>query len=645
MRKFKHVIPFFLALIMALAIPLAACDSCGEEIIDGKTKTLQSISVNADDAKTVYLVGDEFTAEGLKVTASFSESDSEELKEVTLEAGDYKVDSTAYKKDAKGIYPIKVSYTYESVTKNDTYEVEVLPLQDGLEVTLADGVEDTYKLSAELTTVEIDTSKIVVKEVNKNGTLTDVSGYTTKLYKGQEEVTLTDGKARVGGGAYAIWVEKESEEFPGYTRASFVLIYVNDDLDSFVWKSGDVSQTVGEDIISRTWLFTATYASGATKEISSKECTFSINTLVDGNKKTTVTYVEYNASGEKFTKTVQVDYTVEKIAGETTKYTYDFNAIDYSNMGNSGDVTLQQSDLTGVNSFLTIGSGKVTYRNSAIGSTATVLQIEDEGFLVTFNGVGKIIVGYSSTGSTNTSRVGVWDEEQNYLPAIYDENNSNIALDESAENVYLVTGTSVSEFTYVINKPGTYAIVSEKNAAYNRGSRIHSIYMEDTIPDEEAASVVYDVDFSDTVKFAAADLADSTVSAPVEIKDARGVSTGLSVTKSASLLGANHVTKIGTENGVQALQFQDKATSEQNSLVVGVQQGALTITVKYFSAADGRYIDVLSGDGNVLASSSANPTVDGEIVVATLQVTAGNPIYLGSHSSSINITYLKVVKA
>ena len=273
MRKFKHVVPFLLALIMAFAIPLAACDSCGD-IEEVDVKTLQSISVNTDGAQTVYIVGDEFTAKGLVVKATFSKLLTQDVEEVTLESSDYKVDSSAYNKNVAGSYPIKVSYTYENelnekVTKDDSYEVTVNPIQDGLEVKLADGVENSYALSADVTSVEIDTSKIVVKEVKRDGTLSDVTGYTTKLYKGQEEVALTDGKATVKSGAYAIWVEKESEQFPGYTRSAFVLIYVNDDLESFVWKSGDLTQVVGKDIISQTWLFTATYASGEVKEVSS----------------------------------------------------------------------------------------------------------------------------------------------------------------------------------------------------------------------------------------------------------------------------------------------------------------------------------------------------------------------------------------
>ena len=639
MKKFKHVVPFLLAMIMALAIPMAGCESCGEE---NKEKILQSISINTDNAKTIFVDGDDFTSEGIIVKASFSVSGSEALEEVNLESADYQLDSTAFVKDVVGKYPIKVSYTFADVTKESAYEVEVKVPSDGLEVTLTDGTPDTYTLTATQPTVVIDTTKIVVKEVDKYGLVgSEVTGYTTKLFKGQEEITLTDGKATVGSGAYAIWVEKASDVYPGFTRTSFTLVYVNDDLVSFEKKEGVFTQSMGEDVMSKTWVFTATYASGATKDITAADCEFEIDTMtVVENAAATVTYSDFNAKGEKVTKSVDITYTVTRVYGKIVN-TYSYDAIDNSEMG--GDQTdLKQSDLKGANSFLKLGDGTAKYRNKDKWSTgANVVEIKGRGFLVTFDGVGTITVGYSSTGSSNKSRVGLMDADKNYIPATYDETNANITLD-TTPNVYLVNGTSSSELTFTITKPGTYAIISEPNSDYNRGCRIHSIVMEDNVDDP--ANIVCDVDFTDSAKFSSGNLATSSASAAVEIKDASGASTGLSVTKSTSSLIANKITEV---NGVQVLQLQGAANKEQNSLLFNVAAGKVKITVKYFHSQSGRYLDILGGDGSVLASSSAKPTAGTEIIEYTviLDVAEDITMYLGSHNGQINVTYLKVEKA
>lgn len=635
MKKFKRVVPFLLALVTALAVVLAGCDSCGGE--GEQKKTLQSISVDSSNAKTLYVDDEDFTSEGLIVKATYLIEGAETPEEVALNADEYQVDGSAFKKGVVGRYTISVSYTYEEVTKDGNYEVEVRTPSDGLIVELAEGTPDTYTLTAAQQTVEIDTSKIVVKAVDAYGTVGDaIDGCTVKLYKGKEEIALTGGKATVGSGAYAIWAEKASDLYPDYMRSAFVLVYVNDDMLSFEVKSGTFTQSMGEDVISQTWTFAATYASGAVKEITADECEFKIDTMtVAENVKTDIKYTDYNAKGDAISKSVEITYSVTRVYGKIVN-TYDYDAIDNSAMG--GDQTdLKQSDLKGPNSFLKLGDGTAKYRNKDKWATgANVVEIKGRGFNVTFDGVGTITVGYSSTGGSNKSRVGLQDEGKNYVPATYDANNVNISLD-ATENVYLVNGTAVSELTFTITKPGTYSIISEPNSDFNRGCRIHSITMEDNVDDP--AKIICDADFTDTAKFEKADLAKASASAPVEITDASGASTGISVTKSSSSLVANRITDIG---GVRVLQLQGAAKTTENSLLVNVKQGQVKITVRY-SGSSGRYIDVLNSDGAVLASSSAQPTgADVVEYTFTLDISAATVLYLGSHDKQININYLKV---
>lgn len=480
MKKFKHVVPFFLAMVMALAIPLAGCSSCGnKDDDDDKDKdvvTLESVSVDASNAKTEYFVGEEFSSEGLVVTVSFSDS-----TKVTCETNEYTVDSSAFKNDAAGVYTIRVSCTFDDVTKDDSYSVTVtaLPEFEGLEVTFVEGTQDTYTLTADTTKVEIDTTKIVVKEVNDDGTVGGViTDYTAKLFKGQEEITLTDGKAMVEAGAYAIWVEKASE-VSSFNRTGFVLVYVNDRMTGFEFKEGTLSQPAGIDVISNTWKFTATYVTGATKEISAEECAFAADTFTVGSNSVVVTYTDYDAKGNYETLTAKVDYTTLYPFGKTFSYKYSFGAI----LDGEDGVNLTQRDLTGVNAFLKLYDTTASDADKNFvmyKSEAGTLEIRGIAFYVTFYGTGTITIGFASTGGSNESSVGLMDSNGKYIAT-----DTPGIKEHSTANTYIVKSTATTELTFTITKPGTYAICGRIGSGDpKRNARINSIVMKDVAFEE-----------------------------------------------------------------------------------------------------------------------------------------------------------------
>ena len=676
MKTFKRIIPFFLALIMTLAIPLAAC---GDTDGDGdKTEiTLQSISLNTDNVKKEYFYGEQFTSEGLVVTAVFARSDSDtpdvktltadeyqvkstsfrndyysdytitvsytygeitkssnytvsvvssltkvevdasaaktayytgdsfssdglvvkayfkksgstDLEEKTLTSSEYSVDSKAFNNTKSGTYPISVSYTdqggatksasynvtvtdvlakieldltkvktkfytddkkvdefsddgiaakatiwnkttkaweeksltkadlvidssafkkeigeydiivsytYEGITKSASYKVYFLASLDGLSVELAEGVANTYDLTAANPTVEIDVSKIVVKEANRDGSIGKVvTDYTVKLYRGSEEVPLTDGKATVGVGAYNILVTKESEIHAGFVRAGFVVIYVNDELVDFKWKSGDLKQEKGPDVISDTWVFEATYVSGVVKEVRAKDCDYKIDTWTMANDaKVTVSYTDYNAYGVATTKTVDLVYNVTLKYGATT-YTLDLSKIDLA----SG-TALTQDHLVGYNSFLTVGSGNATYKVDK-GNTFIELA-KSKSLQVTFSGTGHITIGFASTGGTNWSSVALKDPDGKYVAATFNAGEGEAVVakaDPDLAGAYLVYGVTAVEFTFTITKPGTYTITCADNSSYGRACRIYSLTMLDDVPapQEASAAALANVDYS-----------------------------------------------------------------------------------------------------------------------------------------------------
>lgn len=83
------------------------------------TNAVKSIAVNATAAKTKFYtyngVGSDFTSDGIKVTATYSD-------ETTREISEYTVDSSAFKSTQAGTYTITVKYS-DTITK--TYSVEV----------------------------------------------------------------------------------------------------------------------------------------------------------------------------------------------------------------------------------------------------------------------------------------------------------------------------------------------------------------------------------------------------------------------------------------------------------------------------------------------------------------------------------------
>ncbi len=79
----------------------AACGGDGEEKDPPAAPVAQSISVSG--MKTGFEYGEEFSAGGLIVTAKYSDGVTK-----TVEATDYTVDSSAYRKDAAGTYTIWV---------------------------------------------------------------------------------------------------------------------------------------------------------------------------------------------------------------------------------------------------------------------------------------------------------------------------------------------------------------------------------------------------------------------------------------------------------------------------------------------------------------------------------------------------------
>lgn len=118
MKKIKGILLALLAAVIALAIPMTAACDVGEA-----EKTLEAMTLDTSNAVKYFNEGDNFSAEGLVIVASFNVSGELKKENVAYNAEGVTIDSSAYDKTKLGDYVINVSYTYSGVTKVSEYTV------------------------------------------------------------------------------------------------------------------------------------------------------------------------------------------------------------------------------------------------------------------------------------------------------------------------------------------------------------------------------------------------------------------------------------------------------------------------------------------------------------------------------------------
>lgn len=370
MNTFKKILLVMLSVVSLSAIALAV--GCKKPTPPPEPQEpVIEFTVDSSKVKKEYLVTEEFDGTGLVVVANVDDNGEKST------INDYTLDRSAYDKTKVGTYEIKVSVTYKEKTLTEKFEVKVAnPTFDGLSIALAEGVADTYTLTAQNTKVEIDLTKIVVKEIDPRlGTpLSAITDYTVELYKDATKVEVTDNKAQVGGGSYQIWASKKSA-YTDYMRKAFVLIHVVDPIVSISLKNGaTLEQQVGDDVISSTWNFTATYTTGATKDLTLADVAVTgLDTTTEGEKTAVVTFSDIASDGTKTDKTVNVNYTVtSKVNYETVK------SINFSNVT---PVTITEEGPYVISDKDGNDTG-FTYMNAA-SKTAKVVEKTLEGYSYT----------------------------------------------------------------------------------------------------------------------------------------------------------------------------------------------------------------------------------------------------------------------
>lgn len=160
------------AFIVAMCLVIAACPfltACGpKEKPKVETLTVRDITLDISEAKTEFAYGEQFSAEGLKVTATLSDSSTRDIPLSSCRIS--KVNNAPGKR--------KVSVTYARKTKR--YEVVFLdkPMPPISATSLLDiEGEEVYRVQAEDIDLEVSGVKVADGELKLSGGNADNGGY------------------------------------------------------------------------------------------------------------------------------------------------------------------------------------------------------------------------------------------------------------------------------------------------------------------------------------------------------------------------------------------------------------------------------------------------------------------------------------
>lgn len=635
--------------------------------------------IDTTGARTIFNNGDEFSAEGLVVTAI--DTDYRTNTDLTPYdvTDDIAIDSAAYDADTDGDYTIGVSYTKEGTTVETSYTVKVMTAA-GLKVVLptdetTNAVIDTYDYATAGT--EIDITDIEVYEADANGVADDAqpldkANLTFKAYRGHadNEYTITNNIFTADQtGAYTIEAVYEDYVLSNSETTDligFAIVYVVDELKSLGFAGGTTTQTAGADVMSDTWTFTATYASGATKTLTAEEVEIEgvVTNAATEAGEATVTYTELNAKGEEDVVSTTVNYVVEERQAAVSGVA----GIGFDNMivgayNVEYDATIHGAlSISDSNNIVT----SATVNGARPGKTDNwnINSLEEPATITTDNGDVTVNKAFQLRGGSYTTRrnvqielptdatytINVWASNSNagrYVVA-YNGTDSSWHFDYD-ENGTAVTSPNAP--AYAVGESVTSSISKRtlNNAAggtyYIGGNGDITIYYIEIIAEaNEPQGQIYSIDFTDTTKIATNEnFVGADATELVAITDVSGNATGFYVTKCGS---SGKYTAITTKNSIQCLQFQGAGTTEKNSIAITVGPGEVEVVMSYYQNKDGRYLKVLNeGLDTVPATSDELTSTDYSIKTRTVKftLTEATTIYIGSAESGLYVSSISII--
>lgn len=443
------------------------------EVTVEKDVRLSRLVLDTTDVQTVYDMDENISTAGLKATAiDYDYKNGVALAPYEVNVSDLQINTDNFVKGQVGTYQISVSYTKNGDTASASYEVAVKKAA-GLVLEL-DNVD--YALTAEGTVVDLSAIEVFAAGANGKRGEALTEGYTFSAYFGDEPVTLTDNQfIATEAGAYNIWAKYEGYVIPGTQDVvdidGFILVYVNDTLQSIEFNSaaaGTVTtQPVGANEMIDTWTFTATYSSGATKQLTSADVTIEgVNTATVTNAGVaTITFTEPDAKGVNKTVTTTVNYTITEAAGEPVESVV-VGSAEISALPASMTSETAINDFISVtassSSTVTVDGNNKTYTdpsNSLNDRTYTHrLKLGGEGkatqrsIKMLTTGAAKIVI-YCMSSSNSASRTA----------ALYDSTfiDKTATPDAVVGATITVPGDQLYRYEFDVTEAGTYYFASQ----------------------------------------------------------------------------------------------------------------------------------------------------------------------------------------
>ena len=653
MKKLKSLLLFFVCGLVAcaMAIPLAACNdgTGGGGGGDGSSednRVLQSITVDSFDAKVNFAVGEEFSYEGLTVTANYlvlGTSITTATEDVTSKV-DY--DTSEFDSSKAGTYTVYLSYTYGTVTMYGDYNVNVL---SDLEGTIA-GLEVTYDgarqidLTAENPTATIDLTKIKVTRMSGD-TVDDVGetilpegNYTLSYSKDGGALTAVEaGATSLSGltkGVYSIYalstytLGNETFEMSG-----FVTVFVVDSLASIAKdEGGTLTYDYGADVntIGSDWTFTATYGSGATVKLNAEDVDFGerVNDS-EGENSVTVSYTEevlkYDAEADdavsdSVTVDCDVTYTIGENpnAGTTYEKTTTVNITELG-IANSDSIT-ESIDLSGDGKIMAMASSSKEIRINDNSKKIDGFEFgrrlqlrgagtaDERSIKLSIEGPAEIIV-YGMSATSNSVRT----------LSLYDGEFANPSQGQSND------GNAIQKFTYTVDEAGTYYLAGDN------GMNIYYISIVETISAPVLSNVIVNI----------TDLGIANSDSITESIDLSGDGKIMAMASSSKEIRINDNSKKidGFEFG-RRLQLRGAGTADERSIKLSIE-GPAEIIVYGMSATSNSVRTLTLYDSN-FANPSQGQSNDGNAIQKfTYTVDEAGTYYLAG-DNGMNIYYIAI---
>lgn len=426
-------------------------------------------------AKKMFGIGEEFSSDGLKATAfDYDYSAQKELEPYDVTAS-ISVDSSAYNAEVAGSYEIVVSYTKDETTIQASYNVSV-KIGAGLEIVLPEDavVDANGAMSVDLQKggTTVDFGDWVVNQVNANGGVDKVvtEDITFEVYNAATPVAVNGTSfTATEGGAYNVWAVLEGYQLPDseetFTLKSFVIIYVMDSLKSITFNadaSGTlVTQPAGSDIISKTWTFTATYSSGATKQLTAEDVVIEglTTTAVTAAGVANISYTEPNAKGDSMSANTTVNYTITEAVGGAG-VTVIIGSEEISALSSTITAETKINDyisiMASADKSVSVDSNSKTYEDKSfthrikLGGEGTNVQRSLK--LITAEDNARIII-YAMSSSSSESRTAAL-----YDGTFVDKNSTPEAV---VGNTINVPGDKLNKYEFTVEEAGTYYFASQ----------------------------------------------------------------------------------------------------------------------------------------------------------------------------------------